>query len=300
MFPGWAGYPREFLAAHEKDLAPDARPPTAARNREPWRGFSFSWQWNMYEYSDVTWEMDLRKRVDLFYYYLDAAPGALKDKLILDAGCGNGTLSAGIAASGPIVIGLDFSLGVENAQAHRKRFAGDRWPHVHYVQGDVRQPPFAPATFDVVYSDGVLHHTDNTQKAFAAVAPLARSGGKVWIWLYGARLEGFVRWKVAMAKAIRVSFRHLPFALAKALCYVGAAGILALTAVARAVGLTKRRLVPVRQKAVNLFDTLTPRYGFSHTVEEATAWFQEAGLTSVRQRDVVETRTHGFGILGVR
>ena len=63
----------------------------------------------MYEYGELTWELHLQTRVEYFYSYLKVKPGSLSGALVLDAGCGNGTLTAGVGASGPEIIGMDYS-----------------------------------------------------------------------------------------------------------------------------------------------------------------------------------------------
>ena len=41
-----------------------------------------------------------------------------------------------------------------------------------------------PASFDVVFSEGVLHHTPSTERALKALVPLLRPGGELMIYVY--------------------------------------------------------------------------------------------------------------------
>jgi ubiquinone/menaquinone biosynthesis C-methylase UbiE len=62
-------------------------------------------------------------------------------------------------------------------------------------KGDAENLPFADASFDIVYSWGVLHHTPDTQKAFSEAARVLRPGGVARIMIYHTwSLTGFMLW----------------------------------------------------------------------------------------------------------
>ena len=46
--------------------------------------------------------------------------------------------------------------------------------------------PFAPESFDYIYSIGVLHHTPDCEQAFKGLPRLLKPGGRIAIWLYSA------------------------------------------------------------------------------------------------------------------
>ena len=52
------------------------------------------------------------------------------------------------------------------------------------VHGDMERMPFADASFDVVYSFGVLHHTDHMDRAVAEIRRVLRPGGCAIIGVY--------------------------------------------------------------------------------------------------------------------
>jgi SAM-dependent methyltransferase len=264
------------------------------------RRYSFDTQWSMYEYGELTWELSLSARVRYFYDYLRVEPGSLDDALVLDAGCGNGTLTAGIGASGPEVIGMDYSESVERAEREKGRFAGDASRRIHFVQGDVQHPPFALETFDVIYSDGVLHHTPNTQVSFCALAPLVKRGGRYFVWLYRSDLAPIYKVKLATAKTLQSILRPLPLPVLKYLCFAGAAVLILRLRLLHFFGNRKRRIVPLRLKAVNLFDTLTPRHYHLHTPIEVRQWFEGFGFPAPTETTIPSLSQGGFGMLGLR
>jgi arsenite methyltransferase len=108
---------------------------------------------------------------------------------VLDAGCGSGFSSSLWLRprwSGSMWVGVDIS-GAIDVAAERLADIGD----THFVQGDVVQPPFRPGSFDVVFSEGVLHHTPSTERAFKAVVPLLKQGGEMMAYVY--RRKGPIR-----------------------------------------------------------------------------------------------------------
>jgi 2-polyprenyl-3-methyl-5-hydroxy-6-metoxy-1,4-benzoquinol methylase len=295
--------PPQFVVAFRNRLVLDA--PNLIRlesDNEKAKQFSFDVEWSMYRYGELTWELDLSARVEYCYRYLRMARGALNGALVLDAGCGNGTLSAALAASGPevVVYGLDYSNSVEHAECNKRRFAGDATDRVHYVQGDVQHPPFAKDSFDVVYSDGVLHHTPSTRLSFDALAPLVKKAGRMFVWVYRSDLRPMYQLKKAMVDIIRTLLRPLPLMAVRILCFWGAIVLIAQLRLQHLFGFRSRRIIPVWLKAVNLFDTFTPRYNYQHTPEEVKSWFIDAGFPHPVETTLPNLGQMGFGILGVR
>ena len=292
----------DFLSEHEEALRIDAPEFFARKNRWSADAFSFSAQWENYEYGDQTWEMNVSDRVNIFYRYLKMQPAALQNSLVLDAGCGNGTLSAAVAASGPRIVAMDFSNSVERAHQQRAVFAKDKAHRVHYVQADIQQPPFAGETFDVIYSDGVLHHTPDTKKSFRALVPLVKKSGRFFLWLYRRDLSLYFRIKASAILAIRTAMRRLPRKIILSLCYAGAAILLTLLRLQLLLGFkSKRKIIPLSLKATNLMDTFTPQFKHEHTPGEVKTWFNEQGFTLAEETTVYEFSLgdFGFGMLGI-
>jgi SAM-dependent methyltransferase len=90
-------------------------------------------------------------------------------QVVLDAGCGEGTLTRRLAALVPTAVGLDRDQAALDAA--RVQAGGP-----HYVRGDLLAPPFADASFDAVVSVAALHHVD-AGAALASLAALLRPGG---------------------------------------------------------------------------------------------------------------------------
>jgi SAM-dependent methyltransferase len=99
-------------------------------------------------------------------------------KKILDAGCGNGRFAYYAAKYGAEVWAIDLGAAVEVARRNTQS------RNVHVVQADLHHPPFAPESFDFIYSIGVLHHLPDPEAAFQNLLRFLKPGGVVQIYLY--------------------------------------------------------------------------------------------------------------------
>lgn len=103
--------------------------------------------------------------------------------LLLDAGCGAGrsaVLLFGDRLRTTRYLGADISEAVDAA---RDRFAREDLEG-GYLQCDLLHLPLAPGSVDVIFSEGVLHHTDSTREALLSLARLLRAGGRILFYVY--------------------------------------------------------------------------------------------------------------------
>lgn len=104
----------------------------------------------------------------------------VKDKLVLDAGCGKGRHARILYECGArTVIAVDIGDSVEVAYANLREF-----PNVHVVQGDIKYLPVKPI-FDFVYSTGVLHHMQEPRRGFDSLVKKLNHEGTLAVWVYG-------------------------------------------------------------------------------------------------------------------
>lgn len=111
---------------------------------------------------------------------------------LLDAGCGSGHsallwMDPEWQASGEAKwFGADISVAIDVAQ---ERLASI--PGTHFMQADLMQLPFAEKTFDIIFSEGVLHHTPSTELGLKSLVPLLKEGGEMMFYVY--RKKGAIR-----------------------------------------------------------------------------------------------------------
>ena len=100
---------------------------------------------------------------------------------LLEIGCGMGTDLLQFARGGAHCTGID--LTPRSVEITRHRFALYGIPGTFMIS-DGERLPFASETFDVVYSNGVLHHTPDTAGAIREVRRVLRLGGTAKVMLY--------------------------------------------------------------------------------------------------------------------
>ena len=107
----------------------------------------------------------------------DQFPGAR----LLEIGCGMGSDLVQFARGGAICTGIDIT--PRSVEITRHRFALYRL-HGNFVLSDGERLPFPSDSFDVVYSNGVLHHTPETAEAIREIHRVLRKGGTAKVMLY--------------------------------------------------------------------------------------------------------------------
>lgn len=125
---------------------------------------------------------------------------------LAEIGCGIGIDTLSLARLGfASVVGIDLTSAA--LQVARRRAAENGASNVEFVCGDAENLAFPDATFDVVYSFGVIHHTPLVQRAVAEIERVLRPGGRAFVMIYHAHsLVNLVH------RALRLPFespRHL-------------------------------------------------------------------------------------------
>lgn len=103
---------------------------------------------------------------------------------VLEIGPGAGAHSALFARHGASVTAVDITFQRARATAAKLVLVGHQGGPSGAMQADAERLPFADDTFDIVYSNGVLHHTRDTEAAIAEAYRVLRPGGKAIIMLY--------------------------------------------------------------------------------------------------------------------
>jgi SAM-dependent methyltransferase len=102
---------------------------------------------------------------------------------ILEVGCGTGQVTNFLGMGwGRTAVGMDLCLNsLRLAEGFRDRYSID---NAYFLQGNLFKPPFAAGCFDVVISDGVLHHTSDCAAGFRSIARFVKPGGYIIVGLY--------------------------------------------------------------------------------------------------------------------
>jgi SAM-dependent methyltransferase len=205
--------------------------------------------------------------------------GEYPGRRLLDAGVGAGRFAERAANKGAEVFGVDLTTAIDAAYENI-----GRRPNVHLAQADIFALPFRPGTFDLAYSIGVLHHTPDTQAAFAHVASTVRPGGKFAVYLY-ARYGPAHR----ASDAIRAITTRLPLAVMRVLTSL-AIPLYYLYRVPVA-GKLFRLALPIsmephwRWRWLDTFDWYTPKYQWKFLYPEVFRWFRANGFEQIELFD---------------
>lgn len=105
----------------------------------------------------------------------------IRDKDVLEIGVGLGSDHFVLASGGNRMTALDLSR--EHLRLTQGHLALEGLSTLA-VHGDMEKMPFADASFDVVYSFGVLHHTDHMDRAVVEIRRVLRPGGRAIIGVY--------------------------------------------------------------------------------------------------------------------
>ena len=234
----------------------------------------FSFEWN--RFYDV--QIDILNNTDeserTFLDKTGFGRSNAKGKLFLDAGVGAGRFAEVVSRGGGEVIGIDLSLAVDAAY----RNIGKR-ENVHILQADIFRLPFRSESFDHIYSIGVLHHTPDTRKAFAALVPFLKTGGSLSVYVY--ENSPFHKYSDKWRRyTTRMNTRFL--------YYLSSLSIPAYYPFRiPLIGPRLQYWLPIsmhtdhRVRWLDTFDWYSPAFQWKHSVDEVKSWYKEYGFVDI-------------------
>jgi len=170
------------------------------------------------------------------------------NKRVLECGCGTGQLSHFLQLNNNHVLGIDMSLGsLGLALEHKRR---NQLRRSSFCQMNIFNLAIKDASFDVVISHGVLHHTFDARAAFAQIVRKVKPGGIVMVGLYN-RPARFPTW--LRSKLIRV--------LGPKIDYV-----------------VRNRIRDARKADIWIQDQYFNPHETWHSIGEVLGWFEENGI----------------------
>ena len=202
----------------------------------------------------------------------------LNGKSILDAGCGSGRLTSNVAknAIDSTVIGIDISDGAVLANERAMKSTNH-----HVIKCDINNLPFRKGLFNVIWSQGVIHHTQNTYNSFKKLLEIIDPNGQIYILLYPNYIFGpyrFIRdilWKPYLIPKEYLYFFCWIIALPLYLCFY----------LKEKLTVNKKNIknkTKFRTVVFGLFDNLAPEYQHRHSKAEVSRWFRDNNISEYR------------------
>jgi SAM-dependent methyltransferase len=251
---------------------------------------NFGMQWNHFRQTQLDSYSGHLISTERFWQATGWQPEALKGQWLLDAGCGAGRFAEVALLAGAKVVALDYSSAVDACYSNLKHH-----PNLYVVQGDIYALPFASGSFPFVYSLGVLQHTPDVGKAFAALPPMVQGGGRLCTDFYWKRIRTMLHAKYlfrALTKRMNQKklFPLLQRWVPTLLAFSQALGRVPL------IGRGLKRIVPVADYTgrfplsdqqlkewalLDTFDMLAPTYDNPQSAATVREWFEKAGLVDI-------------------
>ena len=248
---------------------------------------SFGFQWHRYSRTQLDTN-EVRESDRHFRIKTGLKPEELEGKLVLDVGCGMGRFAEVATRWGARVVGIDLSAAAEMAAQNLtdREFVA--------FQADVFALPFAAASFDVIYSLGVLHHTPDCEAAVKVLGKYLKPGGTLAVWLYSGynkwyRFSDF--WRQYTHK-MQPETLHSMLKVAVPVLYNLDRGLHKIPLAGPAIAGAIHHVFPVNRQSdpearvLDTFDWYSPKYQSKHTYEQVFRWFEDMGLEDLHVAEV--------------
>jgi SAM-dependent methyltransferase len=183
------------------------------------------------------------------------------------------------------VIGVDVNEAVDEAFRKTRHI-----PNIHIVQGNIFHLPLKEKAFDIVWSNGVIHHTPDAAGAHRSLSKHVAPGGRMFIWVYAKRFSPF-KFTKDIFDVTRLTRLPLPALMwiSKAFSYVSWVMLqvyrglrsLPLLRPRDAWGKRKMRQRTVKELQLTWLDTLSPEYDTLHSEDEVIGWFRREGFENI-------------------
>jgi ubiquinone/menaquinone biosynthesis C-methylase UbiE/uncharacterized protein YbaR (Trm112 family) len=256
---------------------------------------SFGVEWESFPRTllDPGWQQMYRDR---FFQTTGFLPD-LRGQTVLEVGCGPGSFTGIMLATGARTFSSDLSASVDVCKRNMRNCENAQM--LALSQANLEALPFAPESFDKVVCLGVLQHCPNPERAFKYLCRYVKPGGEIVVDCYQKEPWRTASWSYLVKHALRLATKRMPHkllfrcvTLTIGTLYDVKAAISRVPLVGRrlhrviAIGELKRRDWTPEQmkqiKSMNVFDMLSPRYDNPQSLETVRRWIAEEGLRIIK------------------
>ena len=241
---------------------------------------SFGIEWTHY-YSRLGWTSEeLAAETEMFLTYTRAMANFFSNRIVVDAGCGNGryiNIVKQISFPPPrLIIGVDLSDSIFVAAKNCSKFDNVLFLRSNLnLLGKILKEPV-----DYVYSIGVLHHTPNARESFNNLIKCVKREGFISVYIYGkgnrllCKVNSFLRNRF---------FQRWPHKYVYYLAVLIAipCQIFRIRFFGPWISDLLNRFVFVSHDVHNMFDAYTAGYTSFHDKTEVQDWYHSNGFDCV-------------------
>ena len=251
---------------------------------------NFGKQWSIFKRTQLDSYSKLPISENRFFHATNWKKKELKNKLILDVGCGAGRFAEIALKAGANLIAIDYSFAVKSAYQNLCSY-----PNFSVIQADIYNLPFKLEQFDYVYSLGVLQHTPNVQKAFNCLPMMVKPGGKLCVDYYWKRFLTMMHAKYIFRPFTKYISHEKLFNIIKillpSLIYISNSFLKVPL-----IGKPLQRLLPIANyknvyplsdkqnfewSFLDTFDMLSPFYDNPQTIKSVKKWYENHNFENI-------------------
>jgi ubiquinone/menaquinone biosynthesis C-methylase UbiE len=274
--------------------------------------FGYKWTRTNFGQDDRDFDRNIKNKVYEFMGLDESDLSMFDGKVILDVGVGSGSSARVWAGRAKEFHGVDISRAVYRARNALK--SCESQPVLS--QADLNRLPYPNQSFDVIVSNGVLHHTSSTKTAIKNVITKLKRGGKFLFYIYKKKApireftDDFVRGRISDLPAEQAWEKMRPItSLARSLHEQSIKVVIPedvdLIGIRKGEYDLQRFLYQFFFKCfwnkefgfedsnmIN-FDWYYPKYAWRHTEQEIREWCDEFGL----EVEYIKENESGYGCL---
>lgn len=249
---------------------------------------NFVWQWN--KWPRLQFENENIENLmagytkNMFNKITEFTKEKINQKLVLDIGCGAGRFADIANSYGAAVVAIDHTLAIDVCKKNLLKNKSD----VFFIQGDALNLPFKNDTFDYAFCIGVLHHTPKPLTGVNEAYRVLKKNSEFALSVYANKsYYDFITVKIwrKFFNFLRPVFGNsIPYLYAQIFGRIN----FYLYNISKYISFPTRFFFPsvilsdIKWSILDTFDSITPSYQSTHSLNEVYNWFKEVKFKEIR------------------